>query len=403
MGNTPSAPTTPTVTVVTPEANNVKSQNDSSVEKYLILAQNAYKIRNFPEALSYVNKILELDPTHSRAWFLKGSSLCWATTIQQGITLEMINCYAQAENNCTDEAHDALMKEMGNDIWHVSYGLITTACNLFRQNPEGYVKNVIWLYDNILKTVPGLVEICLDKKESKVFIKDVTSVLWGAAVETYNAVRNDRWDPHNYFSYYHICAWTCQSLLERCAEVTELSATDRWKLYNNVETICVDAINDYPPGYFEAMENSREIFLRGYTEGLDQARRQMSILKPKTTKKSSSQKTKATKNPETHNESTEPKTPKKTKEPTKPKEPEVVYWEDVFVTDDPSEIPSNFEFFEAITKGSLWSGIASDYGIKKAVEKIQKAAADKGCHLVLITEVNAMFGVSVSADLYKAL
>ena len=378
MGNAPSVTTT---TVATVEGNQVKSPNESAIEKYLTLAQNAYHIKNFSESLSYANKILELDPTHSRAWFLKGSSLCWTTNTQQGITIEMINCFAQAENNISEADKGALKSEMGNDLWQVSNGLITSACNLFCQSPGDYRDNVLWLYDHILKIVPGFIEVCLDENQSKEFIKVITEVIWQVAIDVYGSVRNDRWDPHHYFSYYSTFAYSCLSLLERCAEVPELPADSRWKLYNNVETICVDVINDYPQGYFDAIENSVEIFLRGYNESLEHARRQMRLLK-------------STNKIETQEEATEPQTPK---------EPEVVYCENVYVTDNPYEVPGNFEFVEAITKGSLWSGIATDYGIQRAIEKIQKAAADKGCHLALITQVDTMFGVSISADLYRDL
>ena len=73
----------------------------------------------------------------------------------------------------------------------------------------------------------------------------------------------------------------------------------------------------------------------------------------------------------------------------------------MYVTDNPYEIPRNFEFYESITKSSIWSGIATDYGVKRAVEKIQKAAASKGYILALITEIDCSFGVSVTAELYK--
>ena len=85
---------------------------------------------------------------------------------------------------------------------------------------------------------------------------------------------------------------------------------------------------------------------------------------------------------------------------TKNKKQEIIYWENVIVTDSTSDI-KRLKFEAEITKSSLWGGLASDYGVRKAIEKIQKEAANRGCCLAYISEIDTTIYPRVKAMLYK--
>lgn len=58
----------------------VRVDHSEKLTNYLTMARNAYNASNNSEAEMYCNKIIEIDPNHSEAWFLKGSVAAWQST-----------------------------------------------------------------------------------------------------------------------------------------------------------------------------------------------------------------------------------------------------------------------------------------------------------------------------------
>ena len=52
----------------------VKVDNSASIKNFYTMAVSAYEAENKAEAESYCNKIIEIEPEHYEAWFLKGKS-----------------------------------------------------------------------------------------------------------------------------------------------------------------------------------------------------------------------------------------------------------------------------------------------------------------------------------------
>ena len=59
----------------------VHVDNAHLIENFLSMAQDAYSTKNYAEAERYCNKVLENDPSHAEASFLKGKAVGWQSTI----------------------------------------------------------------------------------------------------------------------------------------------------------------------------------------------------------------------------------------------------------------------------------------------------------------------------------
>lgn len=59
----------------------VKVDNTASIKNYYTMANSAYEADNKTEAENYCNKIIEIEPENSEAWFLKGKAAGWQSTL----------------------------------------------------------------------------------------------------------------------------------------------------------------------------------------------------------------------------------------------------------------------------------------------------------------------------------
>lgn len=77
----------------------VKIDNTSAIKNYLALANHAYDADNERESENYCNKIIEIDPTCSEAWLLKGLAAVWQSTLANNRMEEFLSCVVNAFNN----------------------------------------------------------------------------------------------------------------------------------------------------------------------------------------------------------------------------------------------------------------------------------------------------------------
>lgn len=90
-------------------------------ENYLVLARTAALAGNYEEALSYFNKVLEIEPANVNAWFGKGESSGWLSTVSNLRFGEMIVAFEGALK--FSDHSDELKKECAKSI-----NEIVTAC-----------------------------------------------------------------------------------------------------------------------------------------------------------------------------------------------------------------------------------------------------------------------------------
>lgn len=90
----------------------VKIDNTSAIKNYLALANHAYDADNERESENYCNKIIEIDPTCSEAWLLKGLAAVWQSTLANNRMEEFLSCVVNAFNNAksVDELNNCAMR-----------------------------------------------------------------------------------------------------------------------------------------------------------------------------------------------------------------------------------------------------------------------------------------------------
>jgi hypothetical protein len=79
-----------------------------STENLLVLAKSAQDAGNNKEAYDYFNRVLELNPTNYEAWFGKGASAGWLSTLADFRLPEMITGIETAIKFCSDDQKEQL-------------------------------------------------------------------------------------------------------------------------------------------------------------------------------------------------------------------------------------------------------------------------------------------------------
>ena len=74
----------------------IQNVNGKNIHNYLELAETAFDSGNFFEAYGYYSKVLEIDVKNTKAWFGKGKSGGWQSTIENSRFPEMISAFKKS-------------------------------------------------------------------------------------------------------------------------------------------------------------------------------------------------------------------------------------------------------------------------------------------------------------------
>lgn len=119
----------------------VRVDNTHMIENYLEMARNAYDAGNNIESESYCNKIIEIDPTNYKAWFLKGKAAGWQSTIQNPRVSESILAFTKAIMNVSEEDKNELIEQAKEQIVNLSKAMISLRGQNFAKWPDEEGKN----------------------------------------------------------------------------------------------------------------------------------------------------------------------------------------------------------------------------------------------------------------------
>ncbi|MBE6580185.1 MAG: hypothetical protein E7650_01045 [Ruminococcaceae bacterium] len=189
----------------------VRVDDSSKIDNYYTMAENAYDAGNKKEAEIYCNKIIEIDPTYYRAWFLKGKAAGWQSTLRKIRIEESVNCFTKAIDNAPADKLKEIKTEAVIEISALSTALIKLCCNNFAEYPSR--ENSSDILDNIKMTAQYL--LLLLKKcgvASTEFYKKVASLMNDAVCSAWeNVITKDY--QHSEHPSKHI--W--ETFTERCA------------------------------------------------------------------------------------------------------------------------------------------------------------------------------------------
>ena len=110
-------------------------EKDQMIENFFILSQNAYDSQNFIDAENYANRIIEIDPTNSDAWLMKGNCAGWQTHLPTFRFLESINCWNSCLANASKEEYEDYQFTVRDSCISVAVAYVLRNIVEFRKNP----------------------------------------------------------------------------------------------------------------------------------------------------------------------------------------------------------------------------------------------------------------------------
>lgn len=117
-------------------AGTVKVDDSAKIDNYYTMAENAYDASNKQEAENYCNKIIEIDPSNYKAWFLKGKAAGWQSTLRNIRIEESVNCFTKAIDNAPEEEVEDIKEEAASEISSLSTALMRLSCDNFAKYPS---------------------------------------------------------------------------------------------------------------------------------------------------------------------------------------------------------------------------------------------------------------------------
>ena len=178
--------------VVDVSGSTVKVDNTGLIDSYLQMAQNALDADNNEEAENYANKIIELDPQHSRAWLIKDIAAGWQTTGRNNRFPEAIVNLSNAYKFASETERESISKEIEESARRIGLAIVHLHSNAFvRYQSQENCNDVISAADmvekqlGILKTNTGIDILTND------FLTQIARQINTAAVSGSNAADKD--------------------------------------------------------------------------------------------------------------------------------------------------------------------------------------------------------------------
>jgi hypothetical protein len=125
-GQSPSAGTTIPQTSTT--ANHVST--------WLTMAESAVQADNNAEAEMYATRILEVNPTHAHAWYIKGKAAGWQSTVSNMRLQESRTCFTNALQHKPEAERVAFAAELLDELANIARALVQVNANLFTDYPS---------------------------------------------------------------------------------------------------------------------------------------------------------------------------------------------------------------------------------------------------------------------------
>lgn len=114
----------------------VKIDNSNNIRNYLNIAQNAYKAENMIECEKYCNMILEIDSKNYEAWFLKGKTAIFQSSVVELVIEKVVNCFSNAIDNTPEDKIDEVKSEIAEELKLIIKTIISYKCQQFLIPPD---------------------------------------------------------------------------------------------------------------------------------------------------------------------------------------------------------------------------------------------------------------------------
>ena len=106
------------------------------IENYLEIARNAMEAENYREAEEYCNRIIEIDVNNWEAWFIKGKSAGWQSTLDNSRINESVNVFLKMLEVCPNEKKEDLREKCKLELENLLSALLSLRMKQFKYNPN---------------------------------------------------------------------------------------------------------------------------------------------------------------------------------------------------------------------------------------------------------------------------
>ena len=212
---------------------------DSSglVDNYLVMASNASQASNYAEAESYCNKIIEINPKHSRAWLLKGTAAGWQSTLANTRLDESYNCYNNAIEFATESEAQETKELIIENAKSLSLAVVQLSCNHFSEFPSNDTSyTVTSKIDDVILKFASIIKTCGGERDD--LFRNIATIVSNTATDTYQTLRT------NYTSELHPSEYEwkdyreggdgCIWLLRSIVWMEEINKDDKITIYKNM-------------------------------------------------------------------------------------------------------------------------------------------------------------------------
>ena len=211
--------------------------NSAQLENYLVMAINASQAGNYSEAESYCNKIIEIDPKHSRAWQLKGTSAGWQSTLANLRLEECMHCFDNALEFATEDETETIKEYVSNDAKSLSLAIINLSCNHFSEFPQQDTQTIVdenWGW--IASGMSSIIKTCGENPTS--LKQKIAEIIGNTAINTYNKLRNNYINESHPSEYewqkYRDGGDGCLWLLRTVVLISEVSDNEKISYYKKM-------------------------------------------------------------------------------------------------------------------------------------------------------------------------
>lgn len=169
----------------------VHVDNAHLVDNYLSMANDAYESDNKKAAEEYCNKIIEVNPLHTNALFLKGCAVGWQSSIGNFRFKEAAICFANATNTLDASEKEQIHHKVEDEFGKLATALIQLRSDRFskwqdQDEADGFeddleeIADAVELYEietglnisrnRVFRNVASIVRMCMMLVSTKILL-----------------------------------------------------------------------------------------------------------------------------------------------------------------------------------------------------------------------------------------
>ena len=110
--------------------------SQQQMNNLFLLATNAYAASDYDEAEKYCNRIIEMDATHYKAWFVKAQAIGWSTRLNNNKMKESAHSFCQAIDFAPEEEKESIKNQAVDELKRIGLACISLRKSNFSNNPS---------------------------------------------------------------------------------------------------------------------------------------------------------------------------------------------------------------------------------------------------------------------------